>query len=264
MADMDDKASEGRIFAGYVRIRMEELSFSRGDLHRESAVAKSTIARVLNPADDYDPHQKTIRAILDALDGSLDAFRAHKEKIKAEIPPLEHAKFANDPTAVGFEEGILNGWSRIDVIRFCRTGKNKPYLVTRLVNSERRLIMHDFARYVGQDISDIAKALPVSEEIGNLSPNMNIEQGEKDNNPIYRLLTSFDAKAWKLSEALGAIDYAAECPHCGAGGTYTCGDCGSVTCDDLDATYDAICSSCGRTTTRSEVKKYNSYTYREK
>lgn len=98
MADIDSNTSEGWIFAGYVTLRLKELHLSHGDLHRKSGVAKTTIARVLNPHDAFTPRQSTVRSLLQALDGSLDAFHGYAEKIRNETPPLEQAKFADAPS----------------------------------------------------------------------------------------------------------------------------------------------------------------------
>lgn len=97
MADIDSNTSEGWIFASYVTLRLKELHLSHGDLHRKSGVAKTTIARVLNPQNAFTPRQSTVRSLLLALDGTLDAFHEYTEKIGSETPPLEQAKFAEFP-----------------------------------------------------------------------------------------------------------------------------------------------------------------------
>lgn len=97
MADIDRNTSEGWIFASYVTLRLKELHLSHGDLHRKSGVAKTTIARVLNPQHAFTPRQSTVRSLLLALDGSLDAFHDYADKLRSETPPLEQAKFADVP-----------------------------------------------------------------------------------------------------------------------------------------------------------------------
>ena len=104
MADIDSNTSEGWIFASYVTLRLKELHLSHGDLHRKSGVAKTTIARVLNPQNAFTPRQSTVWSLLQALDGSLDAFHDYAEKIRSETPPLEQAKFAESPN-----EGLQTG-----------------------------------------------------------------------------------------------------------------------------------------------------------
>jgi|TARA_R100000789_G_scaffold96710_2_gene98535 transcriptional regulator with XRE-family HTH domain len=284
MADMNNKTSEGRIFAGYVEIRMREKRMSQGDLHRRSAVATTTIARVLNPADDYNPQPRTVRAILEALDGSVDEFNAHVDKIKAEVPAQDQARYAPETKTEPEEDAGLSfdpttpfdlpethdelitsvvtespaseiikklprhgippelvGWVRADEARFCRTGNNKVYLATLFVNFEEKLLMNDFNRKLGEDISDTAKCVPGIEV--RLEQVWSSQKASIEN--VYdgfKMLTSRDALAWKLSKSLDALEYEGRCPHCRAGGIFRC-ECGGVTCMD-EADSSVTCGRC--------------------
>lgn len=169
MTEMSNDTYEGRIFAGYVEIRMREKRMSQGDLHRMSAVAKTTIARVLNPADDYNPQPRTIRAILEALDGSVDEFNAHVIKIKAEVPAQEQARYAPE-TKPEIEEG--NG-SEHELEQLIPRAKFNDVHALSILASEYE---HGWGRAKDFDAAIKLYSRAANLEIGNLHPKVSGNQ----------------------------------------------------------------------------------------
>lgn len=148
------------------------------------------------------------------------------------------------------EQACLDGWYRKDEVGFCKEGKDKPFLKTRLVNYDKRLVMHDLYRHIGTDITQVVKALPVDDDVKSglicaveLPPNT-IE---------FKRLFDNDPEAWELSVALNALNYKPGCPHCGANFTFHCNNCETITCDEFYADYDVECVSCGKQTPRQNL-----------
>ncbi|KPA99927.1 hypothetical protein [Ahrensia marina] len=252
----DEDKIEKQIIAGYIDMRRLELRLSDRDLAHKSGVAITTMNRLRDPKDKSGFQRKTIRALLEALDGNLTDFETYRAQILDEAAGSEQAKFAPNTKD---EPNALSGWYRADMARFCKDGIEKPFLVTRFVNFEKRQMFSDLVRLVGDDVPDAAKRVPESKEILKLVHGNMLSQSDDDALPFIDIGAADYAEAIKLSYAIGAQDYKAACPHCGSTAAFTCYNCKTAMCFDRSGDYDPVCVNCGMQHRRAEMFETNEY-----